>query len=196
MRDRQEIWKGLQMESTQVLICDLQKEIVARSHTTKPDALKASAGVLCEIAQLFKLPVTISAVPEGEKAPRLIDELEPFATESNVFARVSASPFIDAKTSAHLESLKRPTLLLAGFATEVVVLHAALQAIERGYGVIVITDACGGQSGRTEEAALGHIHDAGAILSSVVTVATALSPDFSTEEGKKMFSFVQKLRLA
>ena len=109
---------------------------------------------------------------------------------------MSASPFFDAITPAHLASFERPTLLRAGFATEVVVLHAALHALDAGYGVIVITDACGGQSQRTEDAALQHIHDAGGILSSVVSVATALSPDFSTERGQQMFSIVQKLRLA
>jgi nicotinamidase-related amidase len=196
MPDRHEVWKTLTASSTQVLICDLQEEIVARSHTTKPDALKSSAAVLCEIAQLFGLPITLSAVPEEEKAPKLISELKPFATESNVFTRASASPFVDEKTPAHLASLHRPTLLLAGFATEVVVLHAAVNALDAGYGVIVITDACGGQSQRTEDAALQHIHDAGGILSSVVTVATALSPDFSSEQGQKMFGIVQKLRLA
>ena len=196
MQDRHEVWKNLKAESAQVLICDLQKEIVARSHTTKPDALEASAGVLCDIAKLFHLPITISEVPEGNKEPKLIDVLKPFATEANVFTRVSASPFVDEQTRAHLASLSRPTLLLAGFASEVVVLHAALQAIDDGYGVIVITDACGGQSERTEQAALQHIHDAGGILSSVVSVATALSPDFSSEQGGMMFGMVQKLRLA
>ncbi len=43
----QETWASLAPEGTQVLLCDLQKEIVARSKTTKPDALAQSAGVLC-----------------------------------------------------------------------------------------------------------------------------------------------------
>jgi hypothetical protein len=118
--------------------------------------LSQSAEVLCQIAQLFKMPLTLSVVPENKNAPRLIASLHGFALENNQFLRATASPFIDPATREHLASLRRPTLIIAGFATEVVVLHAALDALRKGYGVIVAVDACGGMSDRTESAALAH----------------------------------------
>ena len=65
----------------------------------------------------------------------------------------TASPFIDPAAREHLAWLGRPTLIIAGFATEVVVLHAALEALREGYGVIVAVDAWGAMSDRTESAA-------------------------------------------
>jgi hypothetical protein len=124
-------------QESQVMICDLQEQIVARRKTTKPDALSQSAQVLCQMAQLFKLPLTFSVVPENKNAPKLIASLQAFASEKNQFLRATASPFIDPATREHLASLRRPTLIIAGFATEVVVLHAALDALREGYGVIV-----------------------------------------------------------
>ncbi len=196
MLDRNEVWNQLSMSNSQVLICDLQEQIVARSKTTKPDALSQSAQVACAIAQLFSIPVTFSVVPESEQNPRLILHLKPFVTAANQFLRATASAFFDAPTRDHLDSLKRSTLLLAGFATEVVVLHTALQALKAGYAVVLLADACGGMSERTESAALEQIRDAGGLVSSVVSVATALSPDFTTAQGKQMFQIVQTLRLA
>jgi nicotinamidase-related amidase len=86
-------------------------------------------------------------------------------------------------------------LILAGFATEIVVLHAALDARKQGYQVIVAVDACGGMSERTERAALSQLEGAGVPISSVVSIATKLAPDFTTEKGKRMFALLQQLRL-
>ncbi|MCU1314127.1 MAG: hypothetical protein JWM54_1884 [Acidobacteriaceae bacterium] len=196
MLDIKETWSQLTPETSQVMICDLQEQIVARSKTTTPDALSQSAQVLSQIAQLFKLPITFSVVPENKNAPKLIASLQPFASKKNQFLRATASPFIDPATREHLASLRRPTLIIAGFATEVVVLHAALDALREGYGVIVAVDACGGMSDRTELAALAQIRDNGGTVSSVVSIATALSPDFTKPQGQQMFQIVQTLRLA
>lgn len=191
-----ETWSKLSAATTQVLVCDLQEQIVARSKTTPVDALSQSAGVLCQIAKLFDLPLTLSVVPENNEKPKLIGSLQPFASAANTFLRATASPFVEKATREHLASLQRPTIVVAGFATEVVVLHAALQALQEGYGVIVAVDACGGMSERTESAALSQIRESGGVISSVVSVATALNPDFTQPQGQKMFEIVQTLRLA
>ena len=194
--DIRDTWSHLSTATAQVLICDLQEEIVARSKTTPPDALAQSAVVLCKIANLFALPLTLSLVPANNNAPKLMAKLKPFASEKNQFLRATASVFTDSATREHLASLDRPTLIVAGFATEVIVLHTALDALRTGYDVIVAVDACGGLSDRTEAAALAQIRDSGGIVSSVVSIATALSPDFTKPQGQQMFQIVQTLRLA
>jgi hypothetical protein len=187
-------WDQLSTESAQVLFCDLQKQIVARSKTTEPDALRQSAGVLLQLAKLFRLPTTLSVVPEQEKAPESIPELRNggFAPEK---LRASASPFRDEATIQRLAGTDRKVLILAGFATEVVVLQAALDGRKQGYEVLVAVDACGGMSERTEQAALRQMEGAGVLISSVVSIATKLAPDFTTDQGKHMFALLQQLRL-
>jgi hypothetical protein len=51
-------------------------------------------------------------------------------------------------------------------------------------------------SDRTESAALMQIRDNGGTVSSVVSIATAFSPDFTKPQGQQMFQIVQTLRLA
>jgi Isochorismatase family len=187
-------WDQLSRRSAQLLLCDLQPQIVARSKTIQPAVLNKSAGVLLEIAKLFSLPTTLSAVPEGD-TPELISELRGsgFAQEK---LRVSVSPFFDEPTKNLLAQSNRKVLIIGGFATEAVVLHAVLDARAEGYEVLVPVDVCGGMSERTEQAALGQIIAAGAITTSVVSVATKLVPDFTTDLGNELFNIVQKLRLA
>ncbi|NMF66732.1 hypothetical protein DP113_32030 [Brasilonema octagenarum UFV-E1] len=105
---------------------------------------------------------------------------------------------MDEKIRTALSSTGRKTLIVAGFATEVVVLHAvpeamlqqgaAQGAIAAGYQVYVPVDACGGMSDRTEEAAFREIEAADGVTTSVVTLATGMAPDFTTELGKQMFA--------
>jgi Isochorismatase family len=194
MSKRTFAWDQLSTDSAQLLLCDLQPEIVARSKTIDRDVLSKSAGVLLEVAKLFSLPTTLSVVPEGGKAPELISELRGsgFAQEK---LRASASPFFDEATKKLLAQSKRKVLIIGGFATEAVVLHAVVDACAQGYEVLVPVDVCGGMSERTEQAALRHIEGAGAITTSVVSIATKLAPDFTTDLGKDLFNVIGKLRL-
>jgi hypothetical protein len=70
-----------------------------------------------------------------------------------------------------------------------------LHALQEGYGVIAV-DAGGGSSERTESAALEQIRGAGGVVSSVVSIATALNPDLANPQGQQMFQIVQTLCLA
>ena len=187
---------NLAAKEVQLLFADLQPQIVQRSKTTDPQAIAQSASVLAQLAKVFSLPVTISVVPEGGEAPKLIPELVKEAAEASQFLRDGASPFLDEKTKLAMKDNDRKTLVIAGFATEVTVLHAVVGAIEAGYRVIVPVDACGGMSERTEAAALRQIEAFGGEVTSTVTIATSLEPEFTTDLGQQMFSVLQQLRLA
>lgn len=186
----------LDAEAVQVLFADLQPTIVARSKTNPPASLAAAAGVLAEVAVLLGLPVHFSVVPDEGEPPVLIPELARHAGGAALLPRMSASPFMDEATRAALAATGRKTLVAAGFATEVVVLHAVRAAVAVGYHVLVPVDTCGGMSARTEDAAFRQIEAAGGITTAVVSLVTALAPEFSTPPGQQAFAALQSLRLA
>ncbi|MGD0104149.1 MAG: isochorismatase family protein [Rhodopila sp.] len=148
----------------QVLFADLQPSIVARSRTNPPDALARSAGVLAQAGKLRACRSVSASCPE------LLPELGREADMTAMLPRMCASPFLDEATRDALAAAGRKIMVLCGFATEVVVLHAARAAIEGGYRVLVPVDACGGMSARTEDAAFRQIEAAGAVTTSVVGI--------------------------
>ena len=186
----------LDAAAVQVMFADLQPSMVARSKTNPPAALAASVGVMAEVAGLLALPTHFSVVPDGDNEPMLIPELARHAAEAALLPRMSANPFLDAATRTALTAAGRKTLVIAGFAMEVVVLHAARAAIAAGYDVLIPVDACGGMSVRTEDAAIRQIEAAGGITTSVVGLVTALAPDASRSPGQEVFAALQLLRLA
>jgi hypothetical protein len=181
--------------TVQILFADLQPPIVARSKTNPPQSLSCAASVLAQCARLLGLPVHHSVVPEGGKAPEVLPDLAKETEGAPQFARVTVDPFLDPQTREAINAVKRPVLVIAGFATEAVVLHAALSALESDYRVQV-PDACGGISARTEDAALRQIEAAGGVTTSVVSLVTAMAPDFAREPGRNTFVALQALRLA
>jgi nicotinamidase-related amidase len=183
-------------KNVQVLFADLQPQIVARSKTNKPDALARSVGVLAKVARLLHLPVHLSVVPEAGQRPEVIPELARETEGVAQLPRISFSPFFDEATRAAIAATGRQYLIIAGFATEAVVVHSVCDAIAAGYRVYLPVDACGGMSSRTEDAALRQIEAAGGVTTSVVTLVTAMVPDISTDLGREVFEALQTLRLA
>jgi isochorismate hydrolase len=184
---------NLNPSDVQVLFADLQKQIVARNKTNEPQTLAKSAIALAQLAHVFSLPVTVSVVPQGTQKPELMPELEKEVKGAPQFVRMSPNPFLHQETKSALAANGRKTLVIAGCAMEIVMLHSVTSAIENGYRVLVAIDASGGLSERTERAALHQMEAFGAEVTSVATIATSLEPNFKTELGQKMFGVVQQI---
>jgi membrane-bound lytic murein transglycosylase B len=180
--------------TVQILFADLQPPIVARSKTNPPQSLSCAACVLAQCARLLGLPVHHSVVPEGGKTPEVLLDLAKETECAPQFARMTADPFLDPQTREAIDGVKRPVLVIAGFATEAVVLHTALSALESDYRVQVPVEACGGMFARTEDAALRQIEAAGGVTTSVISLVTAMTPDFAKEPGRNTFAALQALR--
>jgi hypothetical protein len=170
-----------------VLFLDLQAGTMAGVQTIGHHKLRRAAGALAHLCKLHQLPYFLSSVPQaGPFLKRVTSPLDDPALRP----RTVTSAFGDPHLVTELKSTGRSLLLLAGVASEIVVLRTALDAIAAGYDVHILIDACGGFSERTEAAAWSRATAAGATMSSVVTVAAELAGDFTTDLGEKTLGIV------
>lgn len=183
----------IDITDVQVLFADLQGSLVSHSRTQLPEAIGRSANVLAQVASILKLPMLFSVVPEGSGPSTLIPELATFSTPGNTIRRVLAGCFMDEPTKQALARTGCKTLVLAGYAAEVVVLQTVLDAIAAGYTVYYVVDAIGSKSARTEDAAFREMERAGAIPTSVLSLTTRLTPDFFHAPGSQTFAALQIL---
>lgn len=187
---------NLNAEDVQILFADLQPALVASSQTVKPQALATASGVLAQVARILDIPMTFSIVPEQGRPGTLIPELVGYANESNVFRRVVANPFMEPPIVSALASHQRKVMIVAGFSAEVAVLQSALGAMELGYAVQIPVDTMGSRSERTEAAVMRQLERAGAVPTSVLSLAALLAPDFSQPQGSEVLSALAQLRPA
>ncbi len=167
-------------ENTAVLFLDLQEEIVKNSRTVPLERLRRTSGALAKLVALHKLPVLLSAVPPGGAFLDVV--LTPLQTPQ-VHMRTQTTAFADTALVNDLRASGRNVVILAGVASEIVVLRTALDALAAGYEVQVAVDACGGVDPRTEDAAWRRIVASGGVTTSFVTLAAEMAGDFTTELG-------------
>ena len=166
-----------------VLFADLQKGIVERSATLEEARLRRGVGMLARLAQLFSIPVVVTAAPSPQGGPEIVAEIGQVLGEVRPLVRNTTDAFTHAPTREAIERTGRRTLLVSGVATEVIVQHSCLSAAARGYAVQLVVDACGGISPRTEDAALRRLLSAGIVPTSLASIAGQLAGDFTQPRG-------------
>ncbi|TFZ34305.1 isochorismatase family protein [Pseudomonas syringae] len=181
-------------QDVQILFVDLQDSLTHGSRSITPAALRNNAGVLAKIARLLGIPMTFSLVPVKGKPGELISELRPYSNAHNTSQRLLAPSFTDEAMVASLANNRRQTLIICGFATEVAVLESALGAINSGYTVHVPVDVIGSASSRTESAALRQMELAGALPTSIISLAAKWSPNFSEEPGASVLAAFSEIQ--
>jgi nicotinamidase-related amidase len=163
---------------TVVLFADLQAGIIERSATVPLAALRKSVTALAKLAHLFDMPAVVTAAPR-DGGPQITPEIGAVLGPIPPIVRTTTDSFLHAPTREAIVATKRKTLLVAGVATEIIVQHSALSGLAHGFHVQLVIDACGGLSARTEDAALRRLVQAGAVTTSIASLAGQLAGDFS-----------------
>jgi nicotinamidase-related amidase len=180
-----------------VLFVDLQLGIVELTKTIALDRLKKGALGLAKLAKTFGIPAIVSGVPgQDGAAPTMIPQIAEGVGGYDLQQRWTADSLRNEAISAAVKATKRQTLLIAGVSSEVAVQLPALTAADLGYRVFVVTDACGGMSERTEQAAFQRIGNAGGNLVSVMTLAGELAGDFRTAEAQAAIGVLYEMAAA
>ncbi len=102
----------------------------------------------------------------------IIDELSPFLKEAYVIRKQKYSDFFGTGLDAYLKENRIKTLILVGVATNICVLHTAIDASLRGYKLIVPEDCVAALSDYEHVYGLHHIKN---ILKGLVTSSDVLS---------------------
>ena len=168
-----------------VLFIDQQEGIAERGATAEPSEVGEAASSLAKLARIFEIPVIVSGVAFGME-PKLIKPLrERLGEEQQILTRSGTDSFDDDVIRGAIEDTGRKTLLISGVVTEVAVQRAALHALEEGYEVRVVFDACNGFSERSEKASFHRMVREGVVVTSVTQTIGELATDFSAPKAQQ-----------
>jgi len=183
-------------EDTVVLFADLQAGIVELTKTIPLERLKKGVNALAKMAKHLQIPAFVTGVMGEDGSPAKViaeigDNLGPLPTHH----RTTCDSFLNEEIVKAVKATGRKTLLVSGVATELAVQLAALTASEMGYKVLVVVDACGGISERTEQAALHRMAKAGATTVSVMTLAGELAGDLRQPAAQPLLGIVYEMAM-
>jgi nicotinamidase-related amidase len=166
-----------------ILFADLQTGIMAMQKTNDPGVLRRATAAVAKLAKIFDIPVIVTTAPMEGPPGEVTAEIAAALGALPNYTRNTADSFTHPATAEAIKATGRKTLLIAGVATEIIVQHSALSGLAHGFGVQIIIDGCGGLSSRTEDAALRRLIQAGAVTTSVASLAGQLAGDFTQPQG-------------
>ena len=169
----------LRPDEAVVIFGDFQVGITELPLTVPAGELRRSAWGLARLAEVFDMPTLAMSIPKaGGGNAEIIPEITRTRTRYQQFLRTTPDSFEHEAFRKAIEKTGRKTLIVCGIATEICLHWLVLSGIANGYRVYVVVDACGGLSARSEQAAFRRFEAAGAVMSSVVSLAGELAGDF------------------
>ena len=172
-----------------LLLVDLQEPILARSRTVGGETIRTAASVLVRAAKLLSVPVVVSVVSLGDRDPSPLPEI---AGAGETFVRSGPNPFDDPATLAALKGTGRPVVAIGAVLTEVAGFAAGNGALREGFAPVLLADACGGFSARTEDAVFSQLRHAGARVLPVASFLADRVATFRAEPGRSLLPLMRE----
>lgn len=159
-------------------LIDYQPEQYAGVGSVGHEELLHHVTMLGKVATAFDLPVVLSTVYVRHGMSGTNPELREALPGVPEIDRTTLNSWEDPDFREAVERTGRKNLILAGLWTEVCVAFPALDAIEAGYRVYVVSDAIGGVSRTSHESAMLRMTQAGATPITVLGLACELQRDW------------------
>jgi nicotinamidase-related amidase len=169
----------LKIQNTTLLVVDIQGKLAESMH--EKELLFKNTQKLIRGIQVLGIPILwVEQNPRGlgPTIPEIADLLAPIQPISKMsFSCCGSDRVVQA-----LETLNRKQTLIVGIETHVCVYQTAVNLMDLGYEVQVVTDAVSSRDMKNKEIGLQKMRDAGAGLTSV---ETALFELLKVAEGKQ-----------
>ena len=165
-----------------VIFIDYQPQMIFGVANIDRQTMLNNVLVLAKGAKAFNVPVVLTAVEtkgfSGNTWPALLDlfpELEPIE-------RSSMNSWDSKNFVAAVKQTGRKNLVMAALWTEACLTFPALDALNEGFNVFAVEDACGGTSRAAHDAAMRRIEQAGAVPVTALQVLLELQRDWAHRE--------------
>ncbi|SDA35716.1 hydrolase [Sphingomonas sp. NFR15] len=165
-----------------VLIVDAQAGLAFATGSGDRQSVRSNLVALAKTAKAFDVPVIVSTSASKVYSGPLMPPLRAVLPEVTPIERRNMNLWEDEAAKAAVVATGRRTLVVAGLLTEACVSFPVLSALAEGYAVRVVTDACGGLTPASHEAALQRLTQAGAVPTSWLQILLELQRDWTRHD--------------
>ena len=165
-----------------LILIDFQSQMAFATHSIDAVSLRNNAGILAAAAASFKVSTILTTVAEKSFSGPMFDEVTAPLPGEKLIDRTSMNCWEDANVVARINEIGKPRVVLAGLWTSVCIVGPVLTALEQGYEVYVVTDACGDVSAEAHERAVTRMVQAGARPLTALQYLLELQRDWARAE--------------
>ncbi|WP_375739892.1 hydrolase [Pseudomonas boanensis] len=146
-----------------LILIDHQPQMAFGVQSIDRQQLKNNTVGLAKTAKLFNVPTILTTVETESFSGYLWPELLGVFPGQQPIERTSMNSWEDKQFVAAVEATGRKKLVMAALWTEVCLTFPALEALEAGYEVYIVTDASGGTTKEAHDMSVQRMIQAGAI---------------------------------
>lgn len=144
-----------------LVMIDHQSQMAFATRSIDAIELRNNAGLVAHAAQAFKVSTIVTSVAERSFSGPVFDEVKAAFPKGEVIDRTTMNAWEHAPFVAQINAIGKGRIVLAGLWTSVCIVGPALSALEQGFEVFVIADACGDVSSEAHQRAMDRMVQAG-----------------------------------
>jgi nicotinamidase-related amidase len=145
-----------------LVMIDFQSQMAFATHSIDAVNLRNNAALVAQAGAGFGVSTILTTVAEKSFSGPMFDEITAAFPEQKMLDRTSMNTWEDAAVIERVNQIGKPRIVLAGLWTSVCIVGPALSALDQGFEVYVIADACGDVSAEAHERAMQRMVQAGA----------------------------------
>src|SRR6516164_4035684 len=145
-----------------LILIDFQSQMAFATKSIDPVMLRNNAALVANAARIFKVSTIPTTVAEKTFSGPMFDEIKAAFPKARFFDRTSMNTWEDKAVIEEVNRIGKGRIVLAGLWTSVCIVGPALSALDQGFEVYVIADACGDVSKEAHERAIERMVQAGA----------------------------------
>jgi nicotinamidase-related amidase len=165
-----------------LVMIDFQSQMAFATKSIDAVNLRTNAALVAQAASGFRVSTILTTVSEKSFSGPMFEEItEAFAGQA-MLDRTSMNCWEDAGVIAGVNAIGKPRIVLAGLWTSVCIVGPALSALDQGFEVAVIADACGDVSAEAHDRAMDRMVQAGAVPMTSLQYLLELQRDWARGE--------------
>jgi nicotinamidase-related amidase len=144
-----------------LIMIDFQSQMAFATHSIDAVTLRNNAALVAHAAAGFKVSTILTTVAEKSFSGPMFEEITAAFPGQKLLDRTSMNTWEDAAVIKEVNRIGKPRLVFSGLWTSVCIVGPTLSAIDQGFEVYVIADACGDVSTEAHQRAMERMVQAG-----------------------------------
>ncbi len=137
-----------------LIMIDHQSQMAFATHSIDAVQLRNNAALVARAAAGFDVSTIVTTVAEKSFSGPVFDEIKDAFPGAEITDRTSMNTWEDENVIRRVNAIGKKRIVLAGLWTSVCIVGPALSALDQGFEVYVIADACGDVSTEAHERAM------------------------------------------
>jgi nicotinamidase-related amidase len=175
-----------------LMLVDFQSQMAFATKSIDAVNLRSNAALISRAAAGFKVPTILTTVAAKSFSGPMFDEITSAFPSQKTIDRTSMNTWEDTNVIKEVNRIGKDRLVFAGLWTSVCIVGPTLSALDQGYEVYVIADACGDVSDEAHERAMERMIQAGVRPMTSVQYLLELQRDWARSETYELTTGIAK----